>query len=212
MSLIELEDRYARLWGRHKVAETRAENAVGLKAIVAAEAVIDREKQSLVRQMAQIKANIRALHDPTWEPHHLRPKLPRPTEKHGQLSRTAYAILRRDGGWMKAQDLAHKVAAETGVEADYRLIGKFAASIRGGLTARVKEGLIETRGQPAEYRIKQREWLTPPGASANILPSPWRPSSSTPVEPAGASDDHCRSLENRPAMKARQRSSGRGPS
>lgn len=212
MSLSELENRYARLLGLHQSAETQAEDAIGLKAIIAADSEIRRSRRQLEGRMAQIRKNIRALHNPDWEPYHLWPIQPKPQEKYHLVARRAYAVLRSHGGWMKVQPLAQQIVAEMGLEVEHRLVSKFANTIRGGLTARVTEGLIEKRGNPAEYRIKPTRWLKPPGASANILPSPWRPSSSTPAAPAEASDDHCPSPENRPATKARQRSSGRGSS
>lgn len=212
MSKAVLEDRYAKLLGELKVVEMQAESAVGLKAIVEAEERIDREKIEIRHRMDQIRANIRSLYDADWEPFLLAPKLPKPKEKYPLVGRRAYAILRKHGGWMKPQELAHLVMAEMGVEPDYRLANKFAVTIRGGLTQRVREGWAEKRGEPAEYRIKLRPPLRPPVASANSLPTPWRPASLPPVERGKASGDHCPSGDDRPAKKARPRSSGRSPS
>lgn len=212
MSLSELEDRYSRYLGLYEASETQAVDANGLSAIIAEGNEIKLHQRKLKGRMAQIRKNIRALYNPDWEPYHLWPIQPKPTEKHHLVSRRAYAILRSHGGWMKVQPLAQQIVVEMGLEVEHRLVSKFANTIRGGLTARVKEGLIEKRGTPAEYRIKPTQWLKPPGASANILPSPWRPSSLTPAEPAEASSDHCPSPENRHATKAHQRSSGRGSS
>lgn len=212
MSKAVLEDRYAKLLGELKVIETQAENANGLKEIVEAEERIDREKTELRRRMDQVRDNIRLLYDADWEPFLLTPKLPKPKEKYPLVGRQASAILRKRGGWMKPQELAHLVMAEMGVEPDYRLANKFALTIRGGLMQRVKEGWAEKRGAPAEFRITPRPPLKPPGVSANSLPTPWRPASSPPAARAKASADHCPSDGDRPAKTVRPRSSVRSPS
>lgn len=209
MSKAVLEDRYAKLMGELHVVETQAESAIGLKAIIESEERIDREKVKLRRQMERIRSNIRTLYDADWEPFLLKPKLPKPKEKYPLVARRAYAILRKDGGWMKPQELAHRVMAEMRVSPDYSLTNKFAVTIRGGLMARLKEGWAEKRGEPAEFRITPRPPLKPPGASANILPSPWRPSSSPPDGRAEPSSGHCPSPGDHPATTTRQRRSDR---
>lgn len=172
--LVALERDYAIALGKYENAERAIETVIGLAAIEAADRRITAEKKILREKMERITSLIRHQVDPEWDAGHVRPIQPRAkSERHGEVSKAAYRVLKSAGGPLRVREIAHLVAAQLGVDsADYRQINRLDSLISTTLNRRLKDDMVvNDGGAPRRWSIKPPLARREPGASASTRPT-----------------------------------------
>lgn len=172
--LVALERDYAIALGKYENAERAIETVIGLTAIEAADRRITAEKKILREKMERITGLIRLQVDPEWEPGHIRPIQPRAkSERHGEVSKAAYRVLKSAGGPLRVREIAHLVAPQLGVDSsDYRQINRLDSLISTTLVRREKDGMVfHDGGKPRRWSKEPPSDHAASAASASTLPT-----------------------------------------
>lgn len=171
--LVEAEKQYALALGRLQTVELATETVVGIRAMERADLRVQAERRAIQAKLDSIALHIRNLYDPEWEPHHIRPIIPRrPPRRRGETAKMAYLALKRTKAPLSAWEIADLIASQVGVEvADRQAIAKLASNITTSLQRRFQEGMIERlEGRPMRWQVPSRKWVRPstPVALASV--------------------------------------------
>lgn len=148
-----LGHRYALLRGRYETIEQEAEWVTGVAALIDAQDRIESDRVLMRRTMDAIEVVARHI-DPTWKAGAISPIRPKRRDgSSGKISRTALAVLRREGRPMKVRELARAVAVDLGHQLEQREIQRFELAIRPSLDKRVGKYLGIEQGPPKRYFI-----------------------------------------------------------
>jgi len=149
-----LERRYARALGNYETIAQGREVIVGRRALEASAARIEEMRKRYIAVMEDAAEKIRQRYAPDWTAGHIKPIYSRQGKRPvGQISRLAYAALRKAKGPMSSSDVARVIADDLGVQlGDHRAISKIASTIQITFLKRVKEGMIELHdGRPMRW-------------------------------------------------------------
>jgi hypothetical protein len=162
-----LERKYARLLGEYEVAEQEVEPVVGLSAIIAATEQIDRRKKEINEKLINLEESI-WLFDPQWDPARITPvHARRRTRKPGDISRTAYGVLREAREPLTGRQLAREVASRFKLEGpDERAIARIESAIHNALRTKLGRGVYLYEGTPRRWAVFA-PGATPPSVAAN---------------------------------------------
>jgi hypothetical protein len=152
-----LTKKYARLLGDYEIAEQEIEPVVGLDAILAATARIDQRKAEITETLAALEIVI-WLFDPNWDPARVNPRHTRPhIRKNGEISRTAYAVMRDAGRSMSGREIAKKVAEKFEIQLpNERELARIESSILNVFTMRIGETVELHEGSPRRWSLKAK--------------------------------------------------------
>jgi hypothetical protein len=134
-----LERRYALILGLHATAERECEE-LGGAALIEAQDRIESDQELMRRTMAAIEVVGREF-DPSWQPSRIKPIYPRKTDElTGQMSRTAWRVMREAGRLMTAREIAREVVLLLGAPEDEATVARVEIAIRGALKYATGDG------------------------------------------------------------------------
>ncbi len=181
--LMQLEQRYARLLGRYQSVERLAESAVGLKALVEADTLIEADRRKIKSEMDAIEHRIVTQFYHNWVTALVRPVAPQEGVRLSRIAIEAYRVIRvLRGRSMTTAEVTREVCERLELEhADDRLRSKIAANVVASFNRRVKEGMLSVEGRPARWTVIRRPALDVRPGCANILPKPVAYASTQPA-------------------------------
>lgn len=158
---VKLERDYAIALSRYERAELATETVVGLAALEAADRQIIAERKVLREKMDRLSYLLRLQVDPEWNDDHIRPlHVPR-HDRHGQIAKAAYRVLKAATEPMRTREIARLVAPMLGVEGE-KEIARIDSAIATTLKKRADEGSIDRiEGKPVRWFVQPRKWVRP---------------------------------------------------
>lgn len=172
-----LSKKYARLLGEQEFVYRKVEDAMGVKAIVAATQRGDQRKREIDDILAAIETVV-WLYDPKWDPSGLRPLTPR--TKHwtrSTISRAALKILRDAGEPLTTTQITHRIAVRRGLpKFEGREINRINNAVHATLNDRVGSTILRSDETPIRWSIIPRDQVRRrPRAKRNVKASALRP-------------------------------------
>jgi hypothetical protein len=142
--LSTLEMRYARAQGNYETAAHGRETIVGSKALAASAARVAEVQRRCMIIMEDTARTIRQRYDPDWTAGHIKPIYFRQGKKpSGQVSRLAYAVMRKAPRPMTTSEIAKNVAVELEVDtSDQREMTRLVSAVHSTFQNRIQDGMI----------------------------------------------------------------------
>jgi hypothetical protein len=153
-----LERRYALLLGVHAAAGRECEELSGAALIEAQDRV--ESDQVLMRRTLDAFEVVGREFDPLWQPARIKPIPPRRTDElTGQISKTAWRVMREAGRLMTAREIARSTVLLLGAAEEERMVARIEIAIRGALQYAIGDGVYVVEGPTRLYGLVPEEAL-----------------------------------------------------
>lgn len=154
-----LERRYALILGLYATAGRECEELSG-QALIEAQDRIESDQKLMRRTLDALEVVGREF-DPSWQPARVKPIYPRKTDElTGQISKTAWRVMREAGRLMTAREIARATVLLLGASEDEATIARVEIAIRGALKYATGDGGVHVVEGPTRlYGLVPEEAL-----------------------------------------------------